>query len=338
MSVRTIDSSDFTQLKWYMPIPHGGWKFFAGLMNALVLMVVVSFGIYFVLTADTYLSEEARRAIGIFGGGALLITIPLYFVTGARCNWIESYFTRNVRGYLVRFWMSSDEKVRLWRVYVVPSESDSSLDPSFVRMLGALELEFRLGGWIQFAGTGIRKDSKAITHESLLRNWSVRLHTIHWHTGAVLVELRYTHPSSDGRHERIVLPVDEAIRLLVLANSPGTGVMSISDALLKYKNELEASRKEVESIEGDRLTAVHDLTQALDRLENARQELSGLEDAIRQTTRLKTTIEGKELLVQVLGGLAKLYTDLDERSKSAKRRLTEARDDLDRARTRKRDR
>lgn len=349
-SVPLITPTDAEKLWDFQPIEWGFLKFLAGFIVTLVLMANVVLVVHF---SGPYVQDPLLRALGLFAAAAFLSVIFIYVLSGARGEWIKSYFARDVRGYLVRVLAPVDPKLPRWYADVVTSHAASMNVPSF-EMRGLITIELRLGGWISFGGTGIFESGKPIDQNHLLRNWRVSLHRV-LHTGAVLVRVEYTHPDSDGKHERVVLEVADAIRLLAFVNQRNNSVVSISDALTEYRRCLESAEIEAERVWNLDKHSQAALTEAQDALERVKGErdaaqsaaelnnvevtrladqlaecqkrfgaseaeigefvrsLTRLHEQIERTDRLKDTIEGLELHAAVLTGLILHFQNRDEK-------------------------
>lgn len=328
MYVDSFFHSECRDLEKFTPIPWGGLKFLAGLFSILILEAVVGLGMYLVLKADAHLSEGAHLSIAVFVGGALLlIAIPIYFISGSRGEIVRDYFDRNVRGYVAFFYVPTTLFAGQRWLCSIRTEQNS---PYVTQAeLGGLMLQIRLGGWISSGGSGILKDGKPITHESQLRNWRVCLHKIHFHTGAVLVRVEYAHPDADGKHETLVLEVSEAIHLLNFVQQSGNGVVSISDALYYYMRSKDELAEEAERAREELKRSNGRETMFIDQLES-------LARRINETDRLKTTIEGLEIYIQVLTALRLAHHATDQaKFDQVSDKLDQAQRDLDRLRSKR---
>lgn len=297
-TVRSISHINARELEEYTPIPRGWLKFLSGLFNILILMGGVLCGMYLILAkTEAWSSGDVPMISALFGGGALLIAVPIYFMTGDSGRWLRSYFARNVRGYTARFWVHEVEKSQklyceIWvgDLYKLTREMLPPL---------ALGIEIRLGGWGRYCGVGLIYNGKPIGRDHILWNWRVRPHRISVHIVNVLVCLEYMRPYTDGKHEQIVLNVLDAFRLLTLVQQPGPGIENISDALRYLQGEREKLAEEVTRLEENERKLKADFEELLAEIERIEQRLD-------QTDRLKSTIEGRELHLMLLELLEEL--------------------------------
>ncbi len=307
MNVLSINSHQGEELQKFLPIPWGWLKFLGGLLNVVILFGVILFGMYAVMFWTTKeLSEGVRLSISVFCGGVFLLFVTSYFMSGARGRWIKAYGNRNVRGYVVRFFIPDGPNLPTWWADVVTSGEDPMVFKPLLPF-GGLAFELGLGGWASFGGTGIVHEGKPVGREHSLHNWSVCLHDV-LNTGAVLVCVEYTHPSSSGKRECVVLEVAEAIRLLVFVRTT-RDIVSISDALVEYRRSLRDSQDEVSRLMASRVEVGKDLEAALMDVERLTRERDA--DVERLRKQLKSVVRDREALVFALVALSQQIDQTD---------------------------
>lgn len=337
-SVLQISSKEAEKLRDYEPIELGGLKFLGATIVTLVLMVNATMVAEFV---SSYFQGPLTEIIVFLSILAILSGIIINSVfSEVHLKWVDSYLARNVRGYLVRFFIPKNQNEFRWIANVVTSRDVPVYSESFTP-LGAITIELRLGGWISFGGTRIFDDSQPIRQDHTLRNWCVRLFSINHLDNDVWVSVAYAHPAIHKKPEHVFLEIEHAIKMLAYAlehrlafcrvlteHFTALERLTVNDEL--KQNELAQIQAYLERVTGELVAAqsaselkdaevkrlAAEVAELTGKLEHERDRRSVITNGLEQISarfdgaqRLKSRIEALEIWGLVLENIVAIHID-----------------------------
>ena len=294
----------------YTPIPNGGWK----LLGAIILVTVVE-AIISSMTATALLAigpafpGNHSHVIVFTIGAFLVITVIITATSGSRRTWLGEYWRRNVIGYAVAYWSTWAIAGQVEHGAPISTRSIHLSGPISTRPLVII---WPLGGWLhrpKMYWSGKRSAWSIARTGNTYPDAAVRItdragNTMGFDSVAdgltIIAEALAQHRSWSDNPTWSALLVATRIERDDLRRDLAVETQRRDHAAEAYRLEFTRTDSEIEAAlaKCERITKNHDAR--LRERNNALVCIHRAVETMRESTRLRSTVEGLRLYVALL--------------------------------------